>query len=322
MEKLKILILINDFTKKWPKERYLSDVFFELKKMCTVRYWYKPGDIRDILNKIEFKPDFIFHFDISWNYKYAPVITGLSKIDIPKGCYVIDIHYNKEVRKQYFDNNKIDLIFSTYKEPFLKTFPNYEDKFRWMPYSINTQIMKDWKLNKTIDFLLLGQFYFENKNKSAGRIPPKGRYSFREAVYNSLKDKKGFVFHPHPGHFAPPSKDLIINENYSKEINRSKIFFTCGGIFDYAVAKFFEAPACRTLLLAKPNKDILELGFKDGKNFVACDENDFYDKAMYYVTNNKERNRITDNGYNFILNNHTNKIRAKQFIRYIENYLY
>jgi spore maturation protein CgeB len=92
----------------------------------------------------------------------------------------------------------------------------------------------------------------------------------------------------------------MVNEKYARELNRARIFFTCGGEFQYAVAKFFEAPGCRTLLLAKPNKDILELGFKDGVNFVACNESDFYDKAIYYLRNYKERERITNNGYHFI----------------------
>ena len=85
--------------------------------------------------------------------------------------------------------------------------------------------------------------------------------------------------------------------------------------------KYFEAPACKTLLLAEPVPDILELGFKDGVNFVACDKTNFYEKAMYYLKNEKERIRITENGYKFIHDYHTDDARAKNFVKEIQEYI-
>lgn len=313
--------MIKKFAEKYPKHKFKVDMITAIEEFADIQYWYNDGDIREIIKKIKFKPDFIFHYDVGWGNLYAPNITGLDQIDIPKGCFVNDIHCSKKNRIKYFDKNKIDLIFATYKEPFLKAFPQYEKKHRWMPFSINPDIIKDWKLKKNIDFCLMGQVYYKDVKNSPKRKPPKGRYEFREAVLNRMKKKKGFVFNPHPGHLASPSKTLIVNESYARELNRSKIFFTCGGVFQYAVAKFFEAPGCRTLLLAKPNNDIRELGFKDGENFVACNKFNFYDKAKYYINHSEERERITNNGYDFIHRYHTNSVRAQQFIKYVEDFL-
>lgn len=317
MKKQKILVLIRKFDKIYPKHKHLFDSIAALEKFAEVQYWYKDGDINEILKKINFKPDFIFHYDIGYNYGLAPKIIGLEKINIPKGCYVIDAHWNPKYRMNYFKNNNIDLIFSASKDTFLKVYSQYESKFRWMPFSINSDIIKDWKANKDIDFLLMGQVYYKN----CRNLVYKGKYTFREAVYNKMKEEKGFVFIPHPGHTTKGGPYVMINDKYGKLLNRAKIFFTCGGVKGYPVAKFIETLGCKTLLLAKPNKDILELGFKDGLNFVSCDELDFYDKAMYYIKNEEEREKISSNGYNFIHAYHTNEIRAQQVIKYIEDYI-
>lgn len=317
MSDLKILILIKRFADKWPKHKHKFDMINAIEKFANVYYWHEDGHIRQIINNLDFKPDFILHYDIEWNYVYSPKIEGLGEINIPKGCYVLDLHYSKKTRRKYFEGNKVDLIFSACKNPFLEIFPEYKQKFRWMPFSVNEEIIKDWKLEKDIDFLLMGQLFYEDKKNPPKRLPPKGRYKFREEVLRKMKNEKDFVFFPHPGHYVSPSNNIIVNEKYAKTLNRSKIFFTCGGSMLCAVAKYFEAPGCRSLLFAKPNKDVHELGFSDGINFVECNELDFYDKAMYYIKNDKERERITKNGYDFIHTCHTNTVRAKQLVNCI-----
>ncbi|MBB5148313.1 MULTISPECIES: glycosyltransferase family protein [Ureibacillus] len=318
-KKLKILILIRQFTKNFPKHKHKFETIKAIEKFADVRYWYRDGNIHDILKQLDFKPDFIFHYDIGWGYVLAPRITGLHEINIPKGCYVIDTHYSPAERRKYFEQNKIDLIFSATKSSFLKTHAKYKDKFRWLPFSIDPTIFKDWQLEKDIDFLLIGQLYDRTKKTGYQSMTPKGKYPFREAVLEKLRGEKGFVFHPHPGHNA--SSNALVNEKYAKELNRAKIFFTCGSRLQYPVLKYFEAPACKTLLLAEPVPDILELGFKDGENFVACNQSNFYEKAMYYLKNEKERKRITENGYQFIHTKHTNDVRAKEFVQEVQKFL-
>src|SRR5699024_1335849 len=216
-------------------------------------------------------------------------------------------------------------IFSTTKNPFQKVFPQFKDKLRWLPWAINPKVMKDWRLEKSIDYLLMGLTYVDEKNRGEfslpEKIPPKGRYTFRDTVFEKMKNEPGFMFHPHPGHRTSNPKELFVNARYAKELNQSKMFFTCGSRSNtggVAVLKFFEAPACKTLLLAERNKDIDDLGFKDEENYVACTTENFLKRARYYLKYPKERNRITENGYKFIHQNHTNQHRAKQLIREIE----
>lgn len=320
-KKLKILILIKSFNKSLPKHEPKFDTIKAIEKFADVRYWHKNGEINDILNRMKFIPDFILHYDNAWSSSLSPMIKGLGTIKIPKGCIVIDIHYSPAKRRKYINNNKIDLIFSVTKSPFLKTFPQYKDKFRWFPFAINPEVFKDWNIEKDINFLLMGQV-FDRERKSANKTQtPRGKYPFREEVLVKMRKEEGFLFHQHPGHHARQTSTAFLNVNYAKELNRTKMFFTCGSKYHYPVLKYFEAPACRSLLLAKPVPDLLELGFIDGENFIACNESNFHEKAMYYLENEAERTRITDNGYQFIHTHHTNDVRAQQFVKHVEEYL-
>lgn len=313
-KKLKLLILIKKFGNTYQKHKVKYEMISALEEFAEVYYWHKDGSILNIIKEINVTPDFILHYDIAWGNFFAPVIKDFEKIDIPKGCYVIDVHWQKNKRSQYFRNNHIDLIFSVCKNPFLKEFTTFDKNFRWVPFSIDHNIFKDWKLEKTIKFLLMGLVNYDNL-----RYPPKGKYKFREEVLKQMNREEGFQFNKHPGNLTRNSN--MVNEHFAQELNQAEIFFTCGSILEYPVGKFFEAPGCRTLLLAEPNPDILELGFKDGENFVACNIDNIYEKAMYYSKNREERIRITDNGYAFVHQYHTNRVRAKEFIDYIKEFL-
>ncbi|MGM7719609.1 glycosyltransferase family protein [Metabacillus sp. Hm71] len=316
MKKIKILVFIKPFWKRLAKHKVKFDMIKAFEEYANIFYWYNDGDIEQILKNLlenhNFKPDFIFLYDNSL-IDLAPTISGLNKIAIPKGYLIIDVYWptKKQVKIQFIEDNKIDLIFSVTKEAFLNVFPQYKSKFRWLPFSINPHVFKDWQLIKNIDCLLMGLINFPSKNT----------YPFRKTVLEVMRNKEGFVYHQHPGHTVNYEEKAFVNEKYAKEINRSKIFFTCGSKYYYPVLKFFEVPACRTLLLAEPNQDILELGFEDGVNFVACNQFNFEEKAIYYLKNEKERKRITDNGYHLIHTNHTNRVRALQFINYVKDYI-
>src|SRR5690625_7764445 len=126
-------------------------------------------------------------------------------------------------------------------------------------------------MEKVIDSLLMVLVYVNGETRGKfdlpRKIPPKGRYAFRDAVFMKMRDEPGFVLHQHPGHRVTQSKYLIVKEDYPKELNPSKIFFTCGSR-DKAdtpgVLKFFEAQGCNRLLLPAKNRDVEELGFVDG----------------------------------------------------------
>ncbi|HLR51427.1 MAG TPA: glycosyltransferase [Candidatus Avamphibacillus sp.] len=307
MSKLNILILVRRFDKLYPKHKVKYEFLQAIERVANVAYHHEDGDILEIVKRQKHRPDFIFHYDITARNILSPKINNLDKIDIPVGAYVIDAHWDNALRKKYFKENKISLIFSVSKAPFLKRFPEYKSKFRFLPFSINPKLIRNWNLKKDIDFLLMGLIA-----KS---------YPFRAAVRDKMKNEKGFVYHKHPGHLKKDRSKYIIDEAFGKEVNRAKIFFTCGSIYQYPVMKYFEVPGCNTLLIAEKTPDLIELGFKDGVNYVAANQANFYEKGLYYLKNEKKRKEIALEGYKFVHKNHTHLIRAQQFVRYVENFI-
>lgn len=302
---LKILMLVKRFADAMPKHQHKFDMIAAIEKVAEVRYWTKDGNILDILARIDFEPDFIFHYDFEWRNAFAPHITNLDKVNILKGCYVLDVHFEPDQRNKYFHQTACpDLIFSASKYPFLKAFPECASRFRWLPFGVNPELIKDYGLEKDIKYSLMG--LMDNK------------YPFRHAVLKKMNGIEGFTHFKHPGHRTPQRPGLFVKEAYAAALNRSLISFTCGSVLQIPVAKFFEIPGCRSLMLAEPNPDIEELGFRDGLNYVACDRGNLLGKALHYASETEERQRLTDAGYDLIHENHTNDRRAEEFVSMIK----
>lgn len=298
---LNVLILVKRFADAYPKHQHKYDMIAAIEKVANVRYWGKDGDIRDIVARMPEKPDVIFHYDIEWRNAFAPHVTNIDKIDILKACYVLDVHYDPAARRDYFNRRaKPDLILSASKHPFLGAFPEAESRFRWLPFGVNTGMITDYGLSKDTPYSLMGL------------MDPK--YPFRSAVLKAMAREEGFVHYRHPGHRTALRPGLFVQDTYARAINRSMISFTCGSVLQIPVAKFFEIPGCRTLLLAESNPDVEELGFRDGEHFVACDRSNVRELAHQYRYDEAARTAITDGGYAMIHREHSNETRAEQFV--------
>ncbi|MEK3883095.1 glycosyltransferase [Paenibacillus sp. PL2-23] len=300
-KQLNVLMLAKRFADAMPKHQHKFDMLEAIGEAAKVHYWTKDGDILDILSRLDFKPDVIFHYDFEWRNAFAPRIRNLDRVDILKACYVLDIHYNPKERREYFDRAaKPDIIFSASKYPFLNAFPECASRFEWLPFGINKELIKDYGLPKDIRFSLMG--LLEDK------------YPFRRAVASRMRGVEGFVQFQHPGHRTADRPGLFVKEAYARAINRSMISFTCGSTLRIPVAKFLEIPGCRALMLAEPNRDVEELGFRDGEHFVACDSGNISSKALYYAAADEERERLTEAGFRWVHEAHTNEVRARQFV--------
>lgn len=69
-----------------------------------------------------------------------------------------------------------------------------------------------------------------------------------------------------------------VREDYFQELSHWRIGLTCNSWLDYTVAKYYEIPFVGSLLMAPLAFDSLErelLGFRDGENMIAIDDQDF-----------------------------------------------
>ncbi|MFB5761230.1 glycosyltransferase [Paenibacillus medicaginis] len=309
MVAINILFITGDFSK------YLADGTYhllnELKKRANIAEWHQPGDIHEIIAKLDQPPDFVFVNE--FGETNCPVISGLDTLTLPFAIYVHDIHYNHKQRNEEMKNIKVKYIFTRYRDGFKHFYPDLSPLMRWLPQHAPTTIFYDYALPKDIDMLLMGstdQHY----------------YPLRFKIYEKLKNESNFLCHPHPGYRnieenEHQSKQVLVRENYAQEINRAKLFFTCDSILHYPITKYFEVPSCNTLLLAPAIPELYDLGFIPDQHFVDINEDNFVEKAQYYLDHEEERIQIARNGYELVQNYHSSAKRAEMLLAEIKDIL-
>ncbi|ANS76812.1 hypothetical protein AWM70_21330 [Paenibacillus yonginensis] len=305
MRKLKLLLITRDFSRHM--ERSFHYFYQELLPYADIALHFEDGDISVILKQLPFTPDFILLND--YRNTHCPRIEGLSRLSIPWGIIMHDLHFDVKGRKAFIQQNQVPVIFTMYRSAFIDRYPELVSKMRWLPHFAHAPIFHDYNQAKSIDLLLMG--FVEQKY-----------YPLRYQMLNHFQGRPGFVYHEHPGYLQfPCGTDAWIGENYAKEINRSRIFLSCDSILHYPLRKYFEVLACNTLLLAPCNEDLLALGFEPGKHFVSITEEDFREQADFYSARRNQAAvlKIARQGYEFVHKRHTSAIRAAEFIQMVRS---
>ncbi len=272
--------------------------------LCLVE---EEDHIKDIIRMNNITPDFIFFDDFTKNLP----MHGLNEIDIPKGVLYWDVHTTQNEFRSFVWKNKINFVFSFYRDAFLGFFPEFACKLKWLPNHVYTEEFKDYGLKKEIDFLLMGAL-------------SKNVYPLRTKIAEEMAGVKGFVHYQHPGYkdFLPGERGYqLVGPSFAKTINQAKIFFTDDSVFRYPIAKYFEVPACNTLLMASGSKELRDLGFIDKLTFVEINPKNFLAKAMYYLEHENERKEIARRGYEMVRKRHSTTIRARQFVNIVKDFL-
>ncbi|MFD2922440.1 glycosyltransferase [Halobacillus naozhouensis] len=306
---INVLFIAEDTSQMIHKNFYYLEQ--ELAKSVNLTVWRKPGHIDYILKQLPNQPDFILLLN-DIDRQMAPTIKGLSTVRIPTGLFVNDVHRLTNLRRNFIAKHKIDYLFTIVRDKCAETYPEFKNKMEWFPHFVNTELCKDYGLEKEIDLLMMGAVNDDY-------------YPLRRKIVESYEGNEEFVYHNHPGYRrfdAGEESRHFIDELYAREINRAKIFFTSPSILNYPVIKYFEVLACRTLLLAPTFKELEDLGFIPGVHFVPINENNFKEKAAYYLKNETERESIADQGYEFIRQRHSLTVRTQQLVTRLEEILH
>ncbi|MCT1903052.1 glycosyltransferase [Oceanobacillus sojae] len=307
---LKLLLIAAD-TSHFTNSNYAA-LEQELAKVTDLMVSRKSGPIKKILYKLPEKPDFILIIN-DVGKTFAPVVTGLADIGIPAGLMVNDAHRFVEQRRRYIERSKIQTFFVICRHNFYHHYPlQKHDQVFFLPQFANTSIFKDYSNEKTIDTMMLGEV-------SLPKI-----YPLREKILQHYKNTWGFFNQPHPGwrdFTSEQAGDALIGENYARVINQAKLFFACGSIRQVVTFKYFEVPACRTLLMAPAVPELEEIGLIPGEHFVDINAENFSERAAYYLKNTKEREKITEAGFRFVHNHHSTMHRASKLVGQITSVL-
>jgi len=233
---------------------------------------------------------------------------GWDEIRCPKGVLLEDLHgpivkWQVEMIKEF----NFDVVFHRYKLPLQTFHPTIckGHKCFWLPHAVDMDVFKDYGLGKSIEVLHTG-------------VASPVYYPMRQQIIRYLQGKSYFYTVDRPS--EDPSKrgsNSYRGRQYAKLLSSSKICTTTGSKLHYPVLKYFEIPACNTLLIGDWFPELRILGFDPQENMVCLDVRNIAEQVEWWLAHDKERERIVLNGMEFIHKYHSMEVRAKQFLNEI-----
>lgn len=187
-------------------------------------------------------------------------------------------------------------------------------KFVHIPYGINPEIFKDYGLEKDIDILLTGAI-------DDGIYPLRAR--FRRLILAGAFNPYNAVIRPHPGYRIDSPGDEAVD--YARMLNRAKICLADTSRYLYCPEKYFEIPACRSVVYGN-SPDVLltdlsphmfhvgdtwpdEILVEPLLTLLKC-----YSTECYLQS-------VTNHGYECVHANYTSAHYAQRFITAVEEML-
>lgn len=211
-------------------------------------------------------------------------LPNISKFKGLKLFWSIDSHVVPQNHVKTCNSNKIDIVLNSI-ESHKKYFTNQKCYYMPNPYADDLIYHKP-EIEKTVDVGFCGNWV--------------NRSNWINAIPNIKKDI------------------MVIGEDMVNAINSYKIHFN-RNMADDINYRTFETLGCKTFLLTNYTENLDKL-FDIGNDLVTYEsKNDLIEKINYYLNNDDERNRISENGYNNVINNHTFVNRAKDILDIIKN---
>ena len=104
----------------------------------------------------------------------------------------------------------------------------------------------------------------------------------------------------------------IVQKRFQKTLHNSCYSYTCGSGLDMPIRKFFEIPAAGAVLVCRPFRGAEKFGFKDGKNFIACEPEDIVEVHHWLEANPEQAQQIATAGQMMVKELHSVSARQEQ----------
>lgn len=313
------LILIT-YENKWKNDtfrnfHYMTIDFIEKYgfKLIDLSFVNTNSNLKDKLTEYQ-NVESIFYIENHDEVMIYELYNDFFKIDVPKFIFVDDYHKFPEKKVNYYE--QFDMVFTPYYNSIIKKYPDIENKVVWCPHGFSPYFDVPFNQNPKNKILLsggIGLFYPLRK------------------IMKNIKDryKDQIQYLKHPGYkqfnYEDTNNRFSVGSNYANTLNSFICCFTSCTIIDYIVSKYFEIPACGSLLFAQiPNNDELDkLGFIDGVNFISCSKENMEERIKYITDpkNKDEIDKIRHQGYLFVREKHTLKQRTEVIYNEIINFL-
>jgi spore maturation protein CgeB len=228
---------------------------------------------------------------------YLRIDHGDYKYDIPEYLHpaaflVIDTHIRKPYKKIEKQVSHYDFIFCAQKEGAEKLKRRRKIDTSWLPLACDPEIHKKIDIKKKFDVAFVGT---------------EGKKSLRSILLRKLREK-------YPHSFLGTATYTDIAKIYSS----SKIGFNYSINNDINM-RIFEVMSCGSLLLTNfiKNNGFEEL-FEDRKHLVIYrSRKELFKLIDYYLSHEKEREYIAQNGHNLVIQRHTYTHRLKAMFEYM-----
>jgi len=280
----------DEFGRQTPT-KYYGNGFLGFNSKLTVQ--------QIIRNHCDWKPDLI----MTYGWRYSKDFKGLGKInDIPKVHITVD--YGRPegipIQNAFFKQNKYDLVFAITLNAWRLLRKNKVcDMIEISPFSVDTTKYVSLGLKKKDQVL-------------AAFTTRSDIYPDRTKVQQIIKSM-GY----------PVVTRRIVHQELIKSINRSKIIVTSNNIFRSVSMRYTETMSCGGFLLADEPEDMDFLGYIDGKHFVVYrDMRDLQRKIRYYMTHDRQREKIAKQGMEFVRETYSNEKRVQDMIKLMKQRLY
>lgn len=293
---MKIALLSNyslDEYLKYGKEKFWStpkgiyDAFVMDERIEEIRWYPTPSsdpsfgfnELKKYYDSNEFIPDIIFWMSCG----FFPTLDELfDKKNFPKSKLVVDcgdepqtMHYNQKRTKN------ADLILT----------PDVECYLQYKSLGYNVIFTSHWTD--------LNIFYPSFTSYEPFDVVT-SMYGERGEVVNYLQEKLGSSFYL---------------KNNLKDIENADLYRNGKIVFQKArygevTRRIFEGMSCKKLVITdrlNPNKQLEDMFVEDEEIVFYSSKEEALEKIRFYLNNNKERNRIAENGYKKVVDCFTTK---------------
>lgn len=230
---------------------------------------------------------------------------------IPSVLILNKEYKNMDKKLEFIRKNNINFVFTPhhlYKEWEKKT----NSKFFKLPFAANSSIFKDYSSEKKYDIGFTGNLFNNTYYKSG--IMGEHFNNIRERISNELEKDcyKDISMYLNGGEY-------VKGEHYGKLINSSKIWLCTPSAIELIGPRFYEIMGSCSLLFCRESFAYNEI-FKAGEHCVTFkdDLSDFKEKLFYYLNNDEERIKITNQAREHFINNHTWEHRVDELIMRIK----
>ena len=219
----------------------------------------------------------------NYNNGWLPNISNFNGLKL---FWSIDSHVVSQQHKQTCDINNIDIVLNSI-ESHSRYFQNQKCIYFPNAYSDDLIYPKP-EIKKTVNVGFVGNWV--------------NRADWINSIPNIKKDIQIFG-------------DEMVNE-----INSFKIHFN-RNMADDINYRTFETLGCKTFILTNYTENLEKL-FDIGNEIITYNsKEDLMKKISFYLSNDKERERIAENGYNRVKKDHTYLKRAEQLLDIIKTNL-